>query len=59
MANLEPPSRYLIKIDEKLYSLDEEETAFFKQQTGIHDDELLKQHIFEKQAEAFEVSNLT
>lgn len=58
MANhtgIEPPSRYLIKIDEKLYGLDEEQTAFFKQQTGIQDDELLKQHIFEKQAEAFEV----
>ena len=42
-------------LDEKLYSLDEEEAAFFKSQTGIDDDEELKRHILRSQKEAYEV----
>ncbi|KAH9933311.1 uncharacterized protein B0H18DRAFT_870613 [Fomitopsis serialis] len=43
------------KLDESLYSLDEEESAFFKSLTGIDDDEALKQHILKVQNDAFEV----
>ncbi|KAI0322175.1 hypothetical protein OF83DRAFT_1167835 [Amylostereum chailletii] len=42
-------------LDEKYYGLDETETAFFKQQTGISDDDELKKHIVRIQAEAYEV----
>ncbi|KAF8485439.1 hypothetical protein F5888DRAFT_1811653 [Russula emetica] len=42
-------------LDDSLYDLTEEERTFFKQQTGIPDDEELKAHIFRVQAEAFEV----
>jgi len=38
-----------------LYDLTEEERTFFKQQTGIPDDDDLKAHIFRLQAEAYEV----
>jgi len=41
--------------DEKFYQLDEQELAFFKSQTGIEDDEKLKQHIVKVQRDAFEV----
>jgi len=50
-----PPPRYLIPLDERYYSLDEGESAFFKQQTGIEDDTALKEHIMVAQAEAFAV----
>ncbi|KAA1474374.1 hypothetical protein DENSPDRAFT_326522 [Dentipellis sp. KUC8613] len=58
MANVNPapiPERYIVPIDVNKYDLNEEETAFFKQQTGITDDEKLKQHIITAQAEAFAV----
>ena len=42
-------------LDESLYDLTEEERAFFKQQTGISDDDELKAHILRLQAEAYEV----
>lgn len=42
-------------LDEALYTLDEEEAAFFKSQTGIDDDEELKQHILRAQKDAYEV----
>ncbi|KAF8491240.1 hypothetical protein F5888DRAFT_1928794 [Russula emetica] len=42
-------------LDESLYDLTEEERTFFKQQTGIPDDDDLKAHIFRLQAEAYEV----
>ena len=42
-------------LDETLYTLDEQEAAFFKSQTGIDDDEELKQHILRSQKEAYEV----
>jgi hypothetical protein len=44
-----------LALDESLYHLTEEERAFFKQQTGILDDDELKAHICRLQAEAYEV----
>ena len=44
-----------LKLNPDLYHIHPEEAAFFKQQTGIQDDELLKQHIIQVQAKAFEV----
>ena len=45
-------------LDPNLYKLEEDEAAFFKQATGIPDDEELKQHILRVQAEAYEVRQL-
>jgi hypothetical protein len=44
-----------LALDESLYNLTEEEHTFFKQQTGIPNDDELKAHIFRVQAEAYEV----
>ena len=44
-----------IPLDESLYVLPEEERTFFKQQTGISDDDELKAHILRVQAEAYKV----
>jgi hypothetical protein len=44
-----------LTLNGSLYDLTEEERAFFKQQTGILDDDELKAHIFRLQAEAYEV----
>jgi hypothetical protein len=44
-----------IPLDESLYDLAEEERTFFKQQTGIQDDDELKAHIIRVQTEAYEV----
>ena len=46
------------ELDPDLYNLQPQEAAFFKQQTGIHDDELLKQHIIQVQTKAYEVPSL-
>ncbi|KAF8807056.1 hypothetical protein BYT27DRAFT_7224114 [Phlegmacium glaucopus] len=43
------------KLDPGLYNLQPHEVAFFKQQTGIQDDEVLKQHIIQVQAKAYEI----
>lgn len=51
-SQLSPPN---LALDESLYSLTEEERSFFKEQTGIPDDEELKAHILRVQAEAYEV----
>ncbi|KAI0066719.1 hypothetical protein BV25DRAFT_1796809 [Artomyces pyxidatus] len=45
----------LYPLDESLYKLDEDETAFFKAQTGIQDDEELKKHLLQGQADAYKV----
>ena len=45
-------------LDERLYYLTDEESTFFKQQTGIQDDDELKAHILEVQAEAYKVWRL-
>ena len=42
-------------LDEGLYDLTDEERSFFKQQTGIQDDDELKAHILQVQAEAYKV----
>ena len=42
-------------LDETLYTLGEEEIAFFKSQTGIDDEQELKRHILRVQKEAYEV----
>jgi hypothetical protein len=42
-------------LDESLYSLGEEQAMFFKQQTGIQDDDELKRHVLEVQREAYDV----
>ena len=47
------------ELDPDLYNLQPLEAAFFKQQTGIHDDELLKQHIIQVQTKAYEVHLLS
>jgi hypothetical protein len=44
-----------LTLDESFYGLTEEERTFFKQQTGIPDDDELKAHILRVQAEAYEV----
>ncbi|TFK75137.1 hypothetical protein BDN72DRAFT_892489 [Pluteus cervinus] len=44
-----------IPLDESLYSLNDVETAFFKEQTGIQDDEELKQHVLSVQKSAYAV----
>lgn len=45
-------------LDERLYDLTDEERTFFKQQTGIQDDDELKMHILRVQAEAYKVCRL-
>lgn len=43
-------------LDDKFYDPDPEALAFYKKETGIDDDEELKQHILRVQKEAFGVS---
>lgn len=45
-------------LDASLYALDEQEAAFFKQQTGIADDTALKDHILAVQKQAYDVYRL-
>ncbi|KAH9928838.1 uncharacterized protein B0H18DRAFT_1117668 [Fomitopsis serialis] len=42
-------------LDEKLYRLSEDDVAFLKLHTGIRDDDELKQHVLEVQADAYQV----
>ncbi len=42
-------------VDERFYILAEKEADFFKEQTGIQDDEELKEHIIKVQTEAYAV----
>ena len=41
---------------EKFYNLNEQELAFFKSATGIHDETALKEHMIAVQREAYAVS---
>lgn len=51
-----PPRDFLVMpLDPSFYKLEKDEATFFKQATGILDDEELKQHILRVQAEAYEV----
>lgn len=43
------------ELNPDFYNPQPQDVAFFKQQTGIHDDELLKQHIMQVQAKAYKV----
>ncbi|KZV97531.1 hypothetical protein EXIGLDRAFT_607962 [Exidia glandulosa HHB12029] len=54
-AATERPAHYNLPIDPSVYSLQPDEAAFFKEQTGLHDDEVLKEHILAVQAEAYQV----
>jgi hypothetical protein len=45
------------ELDENLYDLNEDERAFIKEQTGIQDDDELKAHVLQLQAEAYKVCN--
>ncbi|KAI0053446.1 hypothetical protein FA95DRAFT_1481572 [Auriscalpium vulgare] len=49
------PPHYRLPLDESFYGLDAEESAFFKSQTGIQDDNELKNHLLEIQAAAYAV----
>ena len=49
--------RYYKALDECLYTLNDEERSFFKEQSGIQDDDELKAHIVQVQAEAYKVCN--
>jgi hypothetical protein len=42
-------------LDERLYNLSDEERSFFKEQSGIQDDDELKAHIIQVQTEAYKV----
>lgn len=53
-----PHSDFIVApLDPSMYKLEKDEAAFFKQVTGIKDDEELKQHILRVQTEAYEVWN--
>lgn len=52
MAQQQP----VLPLDERLYKLDNAEITFFKQQTGINDDNELKAHMLSIQAEAYKVT---
>ena len=45
-------------LDESLYKLEGEELEFYRRETGIQDEEQLKQHILAVQKEAYEVSRM-
>ncbi|KAF4567770.1 mediator complex subunit [Pleurotus pulmonarius] len=49
------PHEVVPTLDPKLYSLNEEEAAFFKYTTGIQDEEELKKHILDVQAKAYAI----
>ncbi|KAI0066443.1 hypothetical protein BV25DRAFT_1820389 [Artomyces pyxidatus] len=54
-AKFEEFKKQQLAIDESLYGLGEEESAFFKEQTGIQDDEELKKHLLQAQADAYAI----
>ena len=45
-------------LDDRYYSLKEDEAAFFKSYTGIEDDQELKRHIIKMQTEAYAVCHI-
>lgn len=52
-----PTSAYVKPLNPDFYNPDEQAKEFFKLETGIEDDELLRNHILAVQAKAFEVSD--
>ncbi|TFY75585.1 hypothetical protein EWM64_g8429 [Hericium alpestre] len=55
MSDIEALRTRMPPLDESLYNLNQEEVSFYKQQTGIQDDEELKQHIISVQTEAYAI----
>ncbi|TFY73959.1 hypothetical protein EWM64_g10053, partial [Hericium alpestre] len=55
MSRVELPHVDHLDLDPSLYNLKGDEVAFYKQQTGIQDDEELKRHIIEIQTGAYAV----
>ena len=55
-VNVPAGSKSQLELDPSLLKLDNKERQFFKDQTGITDDEALDQHIIEVQAKAWKVS---
>lgn len=51
----QPPTPRTPLLDPSLYTLDTESLAFFKSTTGIYDDDELKEHILNVQAQAYAV----
>ena len=52
MANNRRDPASVPGLNPDFYNPQPQDVAFFKQQTGINDDELLKQHIMQVQAKA-------
>lgn len=48
-----------LALDPSLYRPDPGQVAFLKQTTGIHDDELLKEHVLQLQKEAFAIHGVS
>ena len=57
MSTESPSIQVALELDPERLKLNESEAAFFKQQTGISDDEELRQHILQVQADAWKVSS--
>jgi hypothetical protein len=55
MATETPGPGVVPELNPELYNLDAEESAFFKQQTGISDEAALKEHIISVQKEAYAI----
>ena len=53
----QPPTKP--PLDENLYCLDGEELAFFRNHTGIQDEQKLKEHIMSIQKKAYNVRRFT
>ncbi|KAG1823536.1 uncharacterized protein BJ212DRAFT_688031 [Suillus subaureus] len=60
MTNREPPKieaqRTFPPLDQSLYNLRPQDATFYKELTGIEDDEALKQHILDVQEKAYNVA---
>jgi len=46
----------VLPVNDTLFEIRPEDSIFFKEQTGIHDDEELKTHIINVQRKAYEVA---
>jgi len=55
MAKPTSPPQYKLVLDPTLYNLKDDEKAFFKQLTGIKDEDKLKEHALNIQREAFAI----
>ncbi|KAL0954797.1 hypothetical protein HGRIS_003744 [Hohenbuehelia grisea] len=55
LRNADPLAGKRPQLDPSFYNLEEDEADFFKTQTGIEDDEELKEHILAVQAKAYKI----